>query len=110
VRDAAEAAAAAGEGADYVFLGTIFSTPSHPGDAGMGLEGLAAVTTRVKALADAVPVIAIGGIDPARAGDVLDAGAHGIAVVRGVWDSRDAAEAVRSYRERVAEAVADRRT
>lgn len=106
VRDAAEAAAAASEGADYVFLGTIFATPSHPGEAGMGLEGLAAVTGKVKALAVAVPVIAIGGIDPARAADVLGAGAHGVAAVRGVWDSRDPAEAVRRYRDAVAGAVA----
>jgi thiamine-phosphate diphosphorylase len=106
VRDAREAVVAAGEGADYVFLGTIFATPSHPGQAGMGLEGLAAVTGAVGRLDTPPPVMAIGGIDAGRAGDVLGAGAHGIAVVRGVWDSRDPAAAVRRYRDRVAGALA----
>jgi thiamine-phosphate pyrophosphorylase len=106
VRDAREAVVAAGEGADYVFLGTIFATPSHPGQAGMGLEGLAAVTGAVGRLDTPPPVMAIGGVDAGRAGDVLGAGAHGIAVVRGVWDSRDPAAAVRRYRDRVAGALA----
>jgi len=91
--DAAEIAEARRGGADYVFLGTIFATPTHPGVAGMGLEGLAA------SLADreSCPVIAIGGIDPAGVVGVLGAGAHGIAVVRGVWAGRDPAAAVRRY-------------
>jgi thiamine-phosphate pyrophosphorylase len=106
VRDAREAAAAADEGADYVFLGTIFATPSHPGHAGMGLEGLAAVTGSVRRLAAELPVVAIGGLDVARAGEVLGAGAHGIAVVRGVWASRDPPAAVRRYKDAIADALA----
>jgi thiamine-phosphate pyrophosphorylase len=99
VRDAAEARIAAEEGADYAFLGTIFPTPSHPGHAGMGLEGLVAVTS---ALSQRLSVVAIGGIDAARAAGVLGAGAYGIAVVRGVWDSRDPAVAVRRYKDALA--------
>ena len=49
-------------------------------------------------------------VDAARASDVLGAGAHGIAAVRGVWDSRDPAEAVRRYREAIAGAIAAERT
>jgi thiamine-phosphate diphosphorylase len=109
VRDAREAAAAADEGADYVFLGTIFATRSHPGHAGMGLEGLAAVTGSVRRLAAELPVVAIGGIDAARAGDVLGAGAHGIAVVRGVWTSGDPPAAVRHYKDAIADALAAER-
>jgi thiamine monophosphate synthase len=45
------------------------------------------------------PVVAIGGIDPARVPDALAAGAYGVAVVRGVWDARDPAAAVRRYAE-----------
>jgi thiamine-phosphate diphosphorylase len=103
VRDAAEARVAAEEGADYAFLGTIFPTPSHPGHVGMGLEGLRAVVGQVP---PELPVVAIGGIDAARAADVLGAGAHGIAVVRGVWGSRDPAGAVRHYREAIASVLA----
>jgi thiamine-phosphate pyrophosphorylase len=103
VRDATEAAQASAEGADYAFLGTIFATPSHPGQAGMGLEGLSAVAGRLGAT---FHTIAIGGIDAARAADVLGAGAYGIAAVRGIWDSRDPAAAVGHYKDAIAGALA----
>lgn len=95
--DAAEAILARGDGADYAFVGTIFPTPSHPGVPGMGLAGLAATLARLGSW----PVIGIGGIDPARVGEVLGAGAYGVAVVRGVWDARDPADAVRRYVEAI---------
>jgi thiamine-phosphate diphosphorylase len=95
IHDATDALAVREEGADYAFLGTIFETPTHPGRAGMGLEGLGVTIAR----AGALPVVAIGGIDPARVPEVLAAGAHGVAVVRGVWDARDAAKAVTKYLE-----------
>ena len=91
--DATEVLAARAEGADYAFLGTLFDTPTHPERKGMGLEGLAATAGRVEGF----PLVAIGGIDPARAPEVLAAGAYGVAVVRGVWDARDPATAVRRY-------------
>lgn len=91
--DASEAAASRREGADYVFLGTIFATPTHPDVAGMGIEGL---TATLGALAG-LPVIGIGGVDPARVPAVLAAGAHGVAILRGVWDARDPGAAVRRY-------------
>ncbi|HUF76609.1 MAG TPA: thiamine phosphate synthase [Longimicrobiales bacterium] len=95
--DASSAAAARREGADYVFLGTIFPTPSHTDVAGMGLEGLAATLARLEAF----PVIGIGGIDAARVPSVLATGAYGVAVVRGIWDGRDPASAVRRYVEAI---------
>jgi thiamine-phosphate diphosphorylase len=106
VHDAKGAAEAAGEGADYAFLGTIFATPSHPGRAGMGLEGLAAVAGKAKAIPRPFHLIAIGGIDAARAAEVLGAGAYGIAAVRGIWGSRDPAAAVEHYRAAIASTLA----
>jgi thiamine-phosphate pyrophosphorylase len=99
--DAAGASAAQREGADYAFLGTIFPTPSHPGVAGMGSAGL---EETVRGL-DGLPIVAIGGIDPARVTDVLGAGARGVAVVRGVWGARDPAEAVGRYLEAIGQAT-----
>ena len=99
VHDAKEASAARQEGADYAFLGTIFETPSHPGRVGMGVEGLAATVGRVGGL----PIVAIGGIDPARVPEVLAAGAYGVAVVRGIWDAREASGAVLRYRQAIEE-------
>ena len=44
-----------------------------------------------------IPVIAIGSVTPARVAEARDAGAAGVAVLRGVWDAPDPAEAVREY-------------
>lgn len=68
------------EGADYIGFGPIYGTTSKP-DAEMakGLE-------RLRRMCDiaACPVIAIGGISVETAGDVIRAGAHGIAVISAV--------------------------
>ena len=65
------------EGADYIGFGPIYGTSSKA-DAEMakGLE-------RLRRMCDiaACPVIAIGGIGIETAGDVIRAGAHGIAVI-----------------------------
>lgn len=87
-----EALAAAGEGADYLFVGTIFPTPSHPGVAGRGPEAVGEVAEAVR-----VPVLGIGGITPERVVEVTTRGAHGVAVIRGVWGDARPAEAVARY-------------
>ncbi|MBW3656240.1 MAG: thiamine phosphate synthase [Gemmatimonadetes bacterium] len=88
-----EASHVAAEGADFVIAGTIWPTASHPGREGAGLELI-----REIAAAD-VPVVAIGGVTPERAAEAREAGASGIAVIRGVWDAADPAQAVREYLE-----------
>lgn len=78
-------------GANWVLLGTIFPTPSHPDRPGAGLA-------RVAACRDAgPPLIAIGGITPARAAAVLGAGAHGVAALRGIWEADEPAAAAARY-------------
>ncbi|HET9947522.1 MAG TPA: thiamine phosphate synthase [Longimicrobiales bacterium] len=91
----AEALAARDEGADWVFLGTVFETPTHPGRTGAGLEAVAEAASRLGGL----PLLAIGGIDERRAAAARAAGAHGVAVVRGVWAAPDPEAAVRWYLE-----------
>ncbi|HEU4452584.1 MAG TPA: thiamine phosphate synthase [Longimicrobium sp.] len=86
-----EAREAAADGADFVIAGAVYATESHPGQAGAGLGVIE------DAVAAGVPVIAIGGITPERAGDVMAAGAAGVAAIRGVWDGGDVVEAVRRY-------------
>lgn len=87
---ATEAEDAVREGADFVVLGTIFATASHPGDGGAGV-GL------VRAAAPVAPVVAIGGITPERVAPCLAAGAHGVAVLGGVWTTDDPVAATGSY-------------
>jgi thiamine-phosphate pyrophosphorylase len=81
---------AEGEGADYLVLGTIFETASHPGRAPSGVELVAAVVSAVR-----VPVLAIGGINAANARSVMAAGAAGVAVIRAIQSAEDVAGATR---------------
>jgi thiamine-phosphate pyrophosphorylase len=72
----ADVASAQAAGADYVTLSPIFATASKPG---YGPElGVAAIATAGR---HGVPVLALGGVTPARAGDCLRAGAAGITVM-----------------------------
>ena len=91
---ASEAASAASNGADFVVVGTIWETPTHPGREGAGLA-------RVRqSVADAsAPVLAIGGVTPDRAREAVSAGAWGVAVVRGVWSADDPVAAAGEYLE-----------
>jgi len=78
-----ESRAGVDEGPDFLLLGSIFETPSHPGVPPLGLATL----ERVAALG--LPVIAIGGITAESASLVRDAGAWGVAAVRALWSAAD---------------------
>jgi thiamine-phosphate pyrophosphorylase len=80
--------AAARAGADYLFFGPVFATPSKAlfGPA-QGLERLAEICGQVS-----VPVVAIGGIDWQTAPRCLRAGASGIAAIRLFQEGRDVGE------------------
>lgn len=86
-----EAMSAEDQGADYVAVSPVFSTGSK-GDAGPGY-GLS--TVREIRAAVSIPVIAIGGIGPANAADVIGAGAGGIAVISAVVSQPDITAAAR---------------
>jgi thiamine-phosphate diphosphorylase len=87
VHSSEEAARVVDAGADFLLLGPIFPTNSHPGDAGLGTAVLTATIDL------GVPVIAIGGMNPERASMVRDAGGYGVACIRALWDSEDPAAA-----------------
>lgn len=80
-------------GADYVGVGPVYPTASKS-DAGNAL-GVAEVARLITA--SRLPGAGIGGITVANARDVLDAGAHGIAVLSALQrDPETAARALRS--------------
>lgn len=93
-----EADVAARMGADWIFAGTVYETPTHPRHPGVGREGLAAIV----AAASEVPVFAIGGVTPGRIPEILEAGATGAAVIRGVWDAMRPVEALGEYLDALA--------
>lgn len=80
--------------ADWIFGGSVYPTPSHPGGASIGLDGLDEI---VRTGGRGRPVVAIGGISVERLAAVRARGAHGVAVIGGVWGEPDPAAAVRAY-------------
>jgi len=77
-----EAQAAESAGASWCVAGTVFETPSHEGRPPARIEFVESVAKAV-----AIPVIAIGGVTPEDVAALLNAGAHGIATIRGAaWD------------------------
>lgn len=71
------------EEADYLVAGPIFDTPSkQPFGPAIGLEILREITHNVR-----IPVFAVGGIDADRVNACLGAGAHGVAVIRAIWEA-----------------------
>jgi thiamine-phosphate pyrophosphorylase len=80
------------EGADYVGV-TAFATPTKEDAVAGGLE-----LVRAAAASLTVPWFAIGGIELANVGQVVAAGAPGVAVVRAIRDAEDPEEAARTLR------------
>lgn len=95
VHDLGEAEAARTEGADYLVVGPVFPTATHPGRASLGVQGL----KRIVAAAQDTPVIAIGGISVERVREVKTVGAYGVAAIRALWDDAEPAAAARRMRE-----------
>jgi thiazole tautomerase (transcriptional regulator TenI) len=79
--------------ADYLLLGTIYATASHPGEPGSGVALIAQVASETR-----TPIVAIGGIDGTNARACAAAGAQGVAVISAIAaaaDPRAAAIALR---------------
>jgi thiamine-phosphate diphosphorylase len=93
VHDREEAAAARTAGADYLLLGPMFPTSTHPGRRPLDPVELGAV------VALGLPVIAVGGIECRHATSLADAGLHGVAAIRALWDAPDPGAAVRAFAE-----------
>lgn len=87
----ADEAREAAAGADFLVAGPVFATPSHPEAAGAGTGLIEEVASL------GLPVVAIGGITPARVAGLRDAGAAGVAAIRGIWETRYTGAAVRRY-------------
>jgi thiamine-phosphate pyrophosphorylase len=75
---------------DYVLAGPAFETASKPGyGPEIGRKGLAEIVNAAR-----VPVLAIGGVNAARLGELVTAGAAGVAVMGGVMRAGDPAQEV----------------
>lgn len=82
VEDAVRAEA---EGADYIGISPVFSTPTKTDTASaLGLDGVSRIRAAVS-----LPLVGIGGIKPENAAEILRAGCDGIAVVSAIVSAPD---------------------
>jgi len=92
VEDAIEAEQ---QGADYIGISPVFSTPTKTDTApALGLEGIRQIRELVR-----IPLVGIGGINLTNAAQVLAAGADGVAVVSAIMTAespRLAAQVIRT--------------
>jgi thiamine-phosphate diphosphorylase len=89
---AADVALATAHGADFVLLGNIYETSSHARREPLGVSALREVAAQSR-----VPVVAIGGVTPPRAVELAGSGAHGVAVLGGIWHAPDVHDAAQQY-------------
>lgn len=67
-------------GCDFVVVGPLRETPTHPGQPPLGWDGFAALRELT-----ALPAYAIGGMTTADLGVARAHGAQGVAAIRGLW-------------------------
>lgn len=96
---------AAEAGAHYIGLGPVFPTGSKSDAApACGLATIAELRRRVN-----TPIVAIGGINPENAAEVMAAGADGIAVISAVVSQPDICSAARGMRQIIQKAGCGKR-
>jgi thiamine-phosphate pyrophosphorylase len=93
--DSRHLAMEAGEaGADYVAFGAFYPTTTKPSDYRPDPSILAWWSTLFE-----IPCVAIGGITPANAKPLVEAGADFLAVCQAVWGKEDPAAAVAAFED-----------
>lgn len=93
-----EAKLAEEEGADYVLFGHIFATNSKRGKPPQGMEPLTEIMSVLT-----IPVYAIGGISPGGVPLFHQSNVDGIAVMSGIFASKDPVAAAQSFYEKCQE-------
>ena len=96
---------------DYVAIGGVFATSSKDTTKPpIGIAGLREIVRTVRARRAGYPICAIAGIDRSNAGEVIAAGADGVAVISALSLAPEPAAAARDLRAVVDAALAKRGT
>jgi thiamine-phosphate pyrophosphorylase len=82
------------DGADYISVGPVYSTPTKPGRPAVGLEYVREAAQNLD-----LPFVAIGGIDLNNIDNVLASGAGTIGIVRAWQDSAALLERIRGLKD-----------
>jgi thiamine-phosphate pyrophosphorylase len=93
-----QALKAQADGADYIAVGPIFSTPTKPDYKAVGLDLIKEVKEKI-----IVPLVAIGGIGGNNMPEVLSRGAKIVAVVRAAVAQKDISAAVKNLKRILSE-------
>ena len=88
-------------GADFLLVGTMFATRSHPGEEPSG-PGL---LERIRSAGVQTPLLAIGGITADNVAQVIQAGADGAAVITAILASDDPERAASRIKSAMHDAV-----
>jgi thiamine-phosphate pyrophosphorylase len=88
-----QAQAGCRSGADYIAVGPVHATPTKEGRPAIGVEPIKYAAAHVS-----IPWFAIGGIDTKTVGEVVQAGARRIVVVRALTDAEDPEAVARTLR------------
>ncbi|HEY8804537.1 MAG TPA: thiamine phosphate synthase [Clostridium sp.] len=87
-----EAIEAEKHGANYILLGHIFKTDCKKGVPPKGTEIIKIIRKHIN-----IPIISLGGIHPANAHLVMEAGSNGIAVMSSIMKAKDPYSLVKEY-------------
>jgi thiamine-phosphate pyrophosphorylase len=88
-----QALRAAEDGADYLGIGPIFATATKAtGYQPIGCDGIRQLRSRID-----LPLLAIGGITLGNVGEVIHAGAEGVAVISAILGSGDISRATQAF-------------
>jgi thiamine-phosphate pyrophosphorylase len=85
------------EGAEFVIAGTIYKSPSKPDAKPAGPALIAEITNAIN-----LPVLAIGGVTAKNVGDVIKAGAAGVAVISAIAGAADPRAAAQEMSKAIA--------
>ena len=106
IKTPAQAAAAPLDALDYVAIGGVYATTSKDNTAApIGTQGLRAIAAAIRARKAGYPVCAIAGITAANAGEVIAAGADGVAVISALSLAAEPVAAARELRAVVDDAL-----
>jgi thiamine-phosphate pyrophosphorylase len=84
------------EDADYLGVGAVYRTNSKEKAKVGGLELIKTIRSLTRK-----PMVGIGGITPENCGDVIAAGADGVAVISAVMDANDITSTVQRFIEKI---------
>jgi thiamine-phosphate pyrophosphorylase len=79
-------------GASYVAFGSVFASQVKPGAVRASLDLIRAAREEIE-----IPIVAIGGIDMQNAAEVIEAGAHCVAVITALFSAPDTGERARAF-------------